>query len=193
MSSLRWLCVLSLCFAAACGDDGGGKKTDDGGADGGQASALVINELMPSNAASCVDPDGGYDDWIELYNGSDEDIDLAGYAVTDDPATPLKMVLGEGLVVPAGGYLLLWADEEEEQGADHLNFKLGASGETFQIYAPGGGLVDEFEWTNAPEDVSYARIPNADGDFESCRPATCGASNGNVCEYTLGDAGTDAN
>ncbi len=57
------------------------------------STALRINELMPVNHTTLVDSDGDYSDWIELYNGSGETIDLAGYAISDDDTNHEKMGL----------------------------------------------------------------------------------------------------
>ena len=47
-------------------------------------SALVISEFLASNDEILADEDGGYSDWIELYNGSTATVDLAGWFLTDD-------------------------------------------------------------------------------------------------------------
>ena len=39
---------------------------------------LIINEFLASNDTCCADPSGDYDDWVELYNDSNEAIDLGG-------------------------------------------------------------------------------------------------------------------
>ena len=44
---------------------------------------LIINEFLASNDVCCPDPSGDYDDWVELYNDSDEAIDLGGMYFTD--------------------------------------------------------------------------------------------------------------
>ncbi|HOV78188.1 MAG TPA: hypothetical protein PLS24_09160, partial [Sedimentisphaerales bacterium] len=54
------------------------------------AGPLYINELLASNATSAKDPQGHYDDWIELYNASDQAIDCGGMYLTDDAANPRK-------------------------------------------------------------------------------------------------------
>ena len=53
-------------------------------------SPLVINELMASNDAAIADDAGEYDDWIELYNNSNQSIDLSGYFLSDESETPLN-------------------------------------------------------------------------------------------------------
>ena len=63
-------------------------------------SDLVINEILADSDTTS--------DWLELYNGSDEDMDLSGYGLSDDPNDPLS-ILPENTIVPAGGHLLIWA------------------------------------------------------------------------------------
>ncbi|NQV34482.1 MAG: CotH kinase family protein, partial [Phycisphaeraceae bacterium] len=47
-------------------------------------NGLYINELMAVNDAVIKDANDQYDDWIELYNGSDTAIDVGGLYITDD-------------------------------------------------------------------------------------------------------------
>ncbi len=51
---------------------------------------VVINEVMASNVKTLADPQGSFDDWIELYNPGDRVVDLTGMYLTDDPAVPRK-------------------------------------------------------------------------------------------------------
>ena len=37
---------------------------------------LIINEFLASNENCCSDSSGDYDDWVELYNDSNEPIDI---------------------------------------------------------------------------------------------------------------------
>ncbi len=179
-----WILVAAL---VGCGDNARG--TLDAASQGADAaidtpaaapSPLRINEVMPSNVAACADGLGGHADWVELYNPSAVDVDLGGYTVTDDLAVPLKSTLLPGLIVPAHGYRMLWCDDDVEQGPDHVAFKLSAAGESFAIFDPSITQVDSFTWTNAVNDVAYARIPDGTGDFATCA-ATCASTNGTSC------------
>lgn len=170
----------TLALATGCGE-----STDsaaDGGVDAGPATPkLFINEVMPSNATACADEAGKFGDWIELFNAGSADIDLNGWFISDDATAPTKRKFGTGLVVKAGGYLLLWADDTSAGAANHLSFKLSAEGEAVVLSNPQQVVVDQMTWTNATENVSLARLPDGTGAFASCTKSTCGKANGATC------------
>jgi hypothetical protein len=131
---------------------------------------VVINEFMASNDATVADQDGEYDDWIELYNNSAEAIDLSGYFLSDDPGNLLKWELPAGTEIGAGGYLIVWADEDEDQAGLHASFKLSASGESVVLSDPSGNIIDEVAFADQMTDISYGRYPNGTGDFQTMYP-----------------------
>ena len=57
---------------------------------------LIINEVMLVNNNTIMDKDGKYNDYIELYNGNDYDIDLYGYYLTDSMKETKKWFLQIG-------------------------------------------------------------------------------------------------
>jgi hypothetical protein len=91
-------------------------------------TSVVINELMADNENTIADPQGDFDDWIELRNVTDQEVDLTGRYLTDDPTNPRKWQFPDGTTMSANGYLLVWADED---GSDtlglHANFKFEKS------------------------------------------------------------------
>ncbi len=62
------------------------------------------------------------------------EIDLQGLYLTDDLTDPTQHAITQTLTVPASGYLLLYADNDTDQGANHIGFKLGTSGEDLAIF-----------------------------------------------------------
>jgi hypothetical protein len=70
---------------------------------------VVINEIMAANVHTLVDPQGEYDDWIELHNVTDQEVDLSGRYLTDDPTVPRKWSFPAGTRIPGRGFLLVWA------------------------------------------------------------------------------------
>jgi len=160
---------------AADGADGAGDGADGGSSD---YPTLLFNELMSSNAATIADESGAFPDWVELYNPGSADVSLDGWTITDDLTESDKHPFEAGLVVPAGGYLLLWADDDEPDGAEHLGFNLAAEGEELGLYDPDGAPADEVEFGALGTDVSAAREPDGSANWVATDGPTPGASNG---------------
>jgi hypothetical protein len=145
---------------------------------------LLINEFMASNTVTLVDPDdpGDYPDWIEIYNTSNAEIDLGGIFLTDDLTMPDRHRIADGVVIPARGYLLLYADGQPQQGPRHLNFKLEKNGESIGLFeATVNGLkrLDERIFGIQAQDVSEGRYPNADDSWQALSAPTPGGPNQN--------------
>lgn len=126
---------------------------------------VVINEIMASNSTTVQDPNGEYDDWIELYNNSNQPKDISGFFLTDNPTKLNKWQFPANTVIPPGGYFIVWADEDSSQGAYHCNFKLSASGEQLWLLNPALEIVDSVSWGQQVTDMGYARVPNGTGPF----------------------------
>ena len=125
---------------------------------------LCINEFLASNLKSLPGPKKDYPDWIELYNPTHVDISLSGYYISDHLDDYERHELGD-VTVPSGGFLVLWADNDTELGADHLSFELNNDGEGVGLYRPDGSSIDKITWDKAlTSDWSVARKPDDCGD-----------------------------
>lgn len=141
--------------------------------------AVVINEIMAINSTTLADEQGEFDDWVELFNPGATAASLEGVAISDDPTVPQRHVFGAGVMVPAGGYLLLWADGQSQQGAKHLPFKLSGDGETLVLTGTNGSALDQAEFGVQQADVSMGRFPNGTGSFIPMTVPTPGQANTN--------------
>lgn len=146
-----------------------------------EGASVVINEVMAKNEATIADPQGDYDDWIELYNRSDATVDLSGMYLSDNPENPLKWQFPAGTSLPAGTFLIVWADEdgEDEEGL-HANFKLAAEGETIWLYDTDGRdnvLLDSVVFEALEEDQSIGRTPDGEGILQILTNPSPGESN----------------
>ena len=107
---------------------------------------LVINEVMARNDDFLADEFGEYDDWIEIYNSSNEAIDIAGGYFTDDLSNTTLHLIESGdselTTIPANGYKIFWADGTPEQGANHLGFSLSAGGESVALVLSDGEFIE---------------------------------------------------
>lgn len=140
---------------------------------------LVINEILASNDNVLADEAGEFDDWIELYNADNQPIYLKDKYLSDNPNVPNKWELPD-VILGADQYLLIWADEDGNQGNTHANFKLSKSGETLGIYSNadnGFAPIDVIQYPEQTTDVTYGRIPNGTGDFQVLSQATPNANN----------------
>jgi len=126
---------------------------------------VVINELMASNDSAASDEEGEFDDWVEIYNTGTTSIDLSNWTLTDDINELDKFTFAEGTIFNADSYLVVWADNDSEQGALHAEFKLSADGETVYLLNEAQELVDSVAFPTATTDVAYARNPNGTGPF----------------------------
>ena len=142
-------------------------------------SDLVINELLASNDQTQADQDGEFDDWIELYNNGTATIDLEGYTLSDDPADPFKWAFPAGSSIAPNAYVIVWADDDQQQAGFHTQFKLSADGESVILSDPDGNEVDRIDFGEQETDVAFGRFPNGTGDFQSL-PPTFAAMNDNM-------------
>lgn len=141
---------------------------------------LCINEILAANAFTTVDEAEGRSDWIELYNPSDEDLSLDGLTITDNLSEPDKYALPGYLVVPARGYLLLYAAGVAEYGTAAVPFKLSADGEELGLFLSTGESVDQVRFGAQFTDWSVARAADCDLSWVAGVEPTPLASNGSA-------------
>jgi hypothetical protein len=140
---------------------------------------IVINELMASNTTNQEDQDGEFDDWIELYNNTDSEISLLGYYLSDDESDVVQWAFPDTSIA-ANDYLIVWADNDEEQTGLHAGFKLSASGESLYLSNSEFVIVNSVTFEEQTEDMGYARYPNGTGDFVIQDPTFSTSNNGNI-------------
>lgn len=139
-----------------------------------QLMSVVINEWMADNMGPygySDSIDGQFQDWFELYNPNDVQIDLSNYLLTDNLLIPDKFVIPSNTVILAKGFLLVWADEEVFQnnlGVDddiHVNFKLSKDSDSVALFAPNGILQHSVSFGAQYQNVSQGLFP--DGNTNS--------------------------
>ncbi len=146
------------------------------------APIVMINEFLADNDRGLEDPDdrGEYPDWIELYNSAVVPIDLSGKYLTDDLTSPTRHRIADGVVIPARGYLVFYADGEPQQGPFHLNFKLERNGESiglFEADASGIKKLDEIVYGPQLTNVSTGRFPDGSARWREFDLPTPGRAN----------------
>ncbi|MBN1441464.1 MAG: lamin tail domain-containing protein [Planctomycetes bacterium] len=157
-------------------------------------------DICPTNAPDCCpseEPDccKRNEDFIELYNASDREIDLGGLWLSDRHFDPNRWQFPEGARIGPREHLIVWCDNDGAKCPDpyradipcfwecpdptdvaageyHTNFALAYEGEQIFIYDReeyGFGLIHGVEFGFTSEEIlnrSYSLLP--DGDSGGC-------------------------
>ena len=128
---------------------------------------LYINEISAENRIY-VDNKSKYEDWVEIYNSSQNDIDLAGYYISNDRSdlTRFQFTNNENnnsLIVPANGRVIVWCSTKTSRGDLHTNFELdGMGGEVILSHEVDTDIeiIDEVTFPTLTETSSFGRYPD---------------------------------
>lgn len=157
------------------------------GAPFSRTDLVVINEFMPDPAGSDQGTAGGPLDgeWVELYNGMDTSVDVAGWVLYDGhpsnthalPITPANVfnpaTTATSTVIAPHGRLVVYRDGDAD-------FSLGDSSDTVRLFngaygAVGVSLVDSRSYSypgggGAPENKSFTRMPDGTSNWVDPEP-----------------------
>jgi hypothetical protein len=108
-------------------------------------------------------------DWIELYNTTDKDIDVEGMYLSDNPEKPKKYQISKGetkaeTTIPAHGFLIIWCDKLDPTSQLHASFKLSAEGGDVLLTAADESWCDHFVYTEHKGDETVGRYPDGAAD-----------------------------
>ena len=111
-------------------------------------------------------------DWVELYNTTDQPIDVEGMYLSDNPEEkPMKYKITKNgtqtnTIIPAHGYLVIWCDKENPLSQLHASFKIDAGGDDLMLTAADGSWNDILTYTAHKSDQTVGRFP--DGSNNVC-------------------------
>jgi len=127
-------------------DDGAEPELTETGSPLAEAASyptgIIFNEVLPS-------PEGpdAENEWIELYNQNDFDIDLSGWAIQDTTGSTKTYILNSK--IPALGYLVFKRPETK--------ITLNNSGDGLNLFNPNKEIVDSVDFGKASLDQSYSK------------------------------------
>ena len=145
---------------------------------------VYINEIMPANPSTYMDPTYNFSGWIELYNAGDEDVSISYWTLSDDAdnLSKYKIPLSALNKIPAKGYFVIWCDHNDLSNKQ-TNFKLDCDGGELYL-SDRNGLIASLTYPYAIQGTSYARATDGDGKWQTCLTPTFGTSNNTA---TFGD------
>ena len=89
-------------------------------------TGLVLNEFQADNESTVQDQWGGFDDWIELYNNSNQPIDLEGYYLSDKIGDPTQYEFPDTTLL-AHEYLIIWCGPRSNGAWFAYFFQIGVT------------------------------------------------------------------
>ena len=126
---------------------------------------LYLSEVMADNSLLYL---GNEADWVEIGSREEQDVELTGYYLTDDPEKPEALSLS-GYTIPAEGFIVVSLPEEAP-------FHLSGDGETVYLFCRGAQIgqltysANIGENSASPEGIlSYATpgYPNTEEGYET--------------------------
>lgn len=140
-----------------------------------------INEVSANNGIY-VNEYFKRDDWVELYNTTDNAIDVAGMYLSDNAEKPTKFQIVQtdteaSTIIPAHGYLIIWCDKLDQQSQLHASFKLDADGGDVLLTAADESWTDRFTYTAMKADETAGRYPDGAADVYVTNVPTIGLAN----------------
>ena len=117
-------------------------------------NGLVINEIMTSNKGTIVNENGKLYDYIEIYNGTENDINLKNFGLSD--TTSVKWIFPE-TIIKSKEYIIVFLAGSNQNGLV-ANFKLSSSGgETITLFKANGEVADAADTASLVKDTVMAR------------------------------------
>lgn len=125
------------------------------------ANDMYVNELWDRK------------DWVELYNTTDQPVDVAGMYLSDNAAKPTKWripaastggmagALTANTIIPAHGTLVIWCDKEPAGQQLHASFKLSnTDGCVVTLQAADASWTDRLDYNIHGGRESVGRYPD---------------------------------
>ena len=148
---------------------------------------VTINEYSASNLTTYVDDFGSYDDWVELHNESDVDVDISGWYISDKESKPTKYQFPEGTIIPADGYKIVVCSGRDLQKTDevHTNFKLSQTERKDALLLNNANEVQQ-DFTELIITNSGHSVSRMDGEWMiDNTPTPNGDNNANISRYAV--------
>ena len=137
-------------------------------------SLLFINEVQAINESTYDDLEGEFDPWIEIYNPNNFQVNAANYSVSINGGTPwiIPNTRPARTVIPPGGFLLIWCDNDITDDVNHSPLQLPTNGASIELIGPDGtSSVDSYAYPAAVADHSWGRASDgASNSIEFASP-----------------------
>jgi hypothetical protein len=143
---------------------------------------LVINEFVAQNTTGIVDEFGQHEDWVEIWNAGQTPVSMLGLRLSDNLSNPNQFAFPDTTLAP-GGFLLVFCDNDPEQGPLHADFALAAAGEQVGLFGDniaGFAVIDTLTYGPQTANVAWGRYPDGASTWQFLIPTPNGSNSGGV-------------
>jgi hypothetical protein len=128
---------------------------------------IIFNEILPS-------PNGPdeKEEWIEIFNQSDSEIDLSGWKVTDTDGKTKTYIFPKGTKIQVNGFLLLLRP--------NTKITLNNDGDGLKLIQPDGKIEDEVIYKKAHQGQSFNRTVSGSGEINWVWSSTLSPGSPNI-------------
>lgn len=151
------------------------------------ASAAEVGSVVINEIAWAGSNDDSGDEWIELYNTTNQNLDLAGWHIKDDGNTTYAISNG---TIPAYGYFLIEKDEEAVSNIDAdalIGLSLANAGDSLVLFDNAGIEIDSVNSSGGPwyagnvkNKVSMERVDPGKAGDDAANWASAISGNGSL-------------
>jgi len=136
--------------------------------------SIVINEIFSQGT-------NDNPDWIELYNKSNNPVNISAYRIYDSggqTAVKPKMEIAAGTIIPAKSYLVVVVDDAGTANPNGSNFGISSNGEEIWLESSAGYVIDDVVLPAISQaTVSYGRNPDGSANWQLQNLVTKNAPN----------------
>lgn len=148
------------------------------------AIGLVINEITASNIDGSLSPATNFDSWIEIYNPTDSEVDLAGMYLSNEQDNPTRWRMPSDVgTVAANGFKVIWLGSNNIK-PQQAPFSLDCDGGVILLSDKEGNLVAKESYPEALSRTSWARTTNGGEEWAWTARPTPNSSNNNSAFYS---------
>ena len=145
---------------------------------------LRISELMSANLSYIKGSYGKTWDWIELYNGGKEAVNLKDYCFSKADGELGAYPLPDKTLKPGSYCVILLSDKDASFPSGYFRLPVNLSSQGESVYLSQNGMVVDYAQVPAlPSDISYGR-ERGDGAFACLSVPTPGQKNAGGAEIS---------
>tara|TARA_B100000575_G_scaffold94823_1_gene75563 strand:+ start:1371 stop:3704 length:2334 start_codon:yes stop_codon:yes gene_type:complete len=139
---------------------------------------IIINEIMSSNESSILDKDGDSSDWLEIYNSSNQILNLENFSISDDIKSLDKWKFPSIEIYPQN-FLLIFCSGKDILDINelHTSFKINQSGEQLFLVNNKKQIISSTPAVYIPKNQSFGSVIDGDSIRDFFIKPSPGSSN----------------